>query len=130
VSRWPLTTAVPGSPSGALPSLWPGPNARVRPLAPDSTIHAAPSRGIASRATGQVSAQGHGRTLSSPSFVCCQARSSSTWASRAFAWIHTPAASWAPPPTTSAAGSAAASARRTALPPLTTAPAAATPFRR
>ena len=49
-----------------VPSRWPGPKAIVRPLAPASTKSSSPAPGTTRRATGCVSAHGHGRASRSP----------------------------------------------------------------
>ncbi len=76
---------LPRWPGMAVPSMWPGPKAMVRPLAPASTMAAARWRGNSMRATGHVSAQPHGFTSRSPCSVRDQARASSSCATRAFA---------------------------------------------
>ena len=87
VSRWPELRLTPISPGRAGPSTWPGPKAMVRPLPPASTVMAAPRRGTSRRATGQVSAQGHGRACSSPAWVRAQASPIRICASQALAWM-------------------------------------------
>jgi len=85
VSRWPEITAVPGAPGTGVPEAWPGANASVRPLTPSSTIRSTPWAGTRSRATGQVSAHGHGLASRSPSSVRAHARCSRYCASCALA---------------------------------------------
>jgi len=57
------------------------------PLPPASATALAPSRGTSMRATGQVSAQDHGLTAAPVAMLAADARSSSTWASNALAWM-------------------------------------------
>ena len=97
MSRWPAITLTPGEPELALPSMSAGANARLRPDAPASTVSGSPLPGSARRATGCVSAHGHGLAAASPSVVRFQARFSRCCASSALAGSQKPAASNATP---------------------------------
>jgi hypothetical protein len=108
VSRWPAITVTPELPGAALPSSSAGANARLRPVAPASTVSGSPAPGSRNRATGHVSAHGQGFTLRRSSRVIDQARFSSCCASSALTGSHIPAARSAAPSSSSATISARA----------------------
>ena len=90
VSRWAAMIEMPASPGLAEAVSKEGPNASASPPASASTMACSPRAGTESRATGQVSAQGHGVGADSPSIARAQALASRTCAISALAPIQTP----------------------------------------